>query len=47
MASEAAQLELNVMEPVLVHSLTESGDWMKRGMDALRNECIDGIRGKS
>ena len=43
MASEAAQLELNVMEPVLVHSLTESSDWMKRGMDALRKECIDGI----
>lgn len=43
LASEAAQLELNVMEPVLVHSLTESCNWMTRGFDALRVECIDGI----
>ena len=43
LASEAAQLELNVMEPVLVHSLTESCNWMTRGFDTLRVECIDGI----
>lgn len=43
MASEAAQLELNVMEPVLVHSLVESALWMTRAFDTLRVECIDGI----
>ena len=43
LASEAAQLELNVMEPVLVQSLTESCIWMTRGFDTLRIECIDGI----
>ena len=43
LASEAAQLELNVMEPVLVHSLTESCNWITRGFDTLRVECIDGI----
>ena len=43
LASEAAQLELNVMEPVLVHSLTESCIWMTRGFDTLRVECIEGI----
>lgn len=43
LASEAAQLELNVMEPVLVHSLTESCNWMTRGFDTLRIECINGI----
>lgn len=43
LASEAAQLELNVMEPVLVHSLTESCNWMTRGFNTLRIECIDGI----
>ncbi|HBY01887.1 MAG TPA: aspartate ammonia-lyase [Rikenellaceae bacterium] len=43
LASEAAQLELNVMEPVLVHSLTESCNWITRGFNTLRVECIDGI----
>ena len=43
LASEAAQLELNVMEPVMVQSLVESCDWMSRAFDCLRVECIDGI----
>ncbi len=42
-ASEAAQLELNVMEPVLVQSVIESSTWLKRAFDTLRTECIDGI----
>ncbi len=42
-ASEAAQLELNVMEPVLVESLIESQRWLTAGMNTLRVECIDGI----
>jgi aspartate ammonia-lyase len=43
MASEAAQLELNVMEPVLVESLVESMEWLKNGARTLVVECIDGI----
>ena len=43
MASEAAQLELNVMEPVLVQCLIESSTWLKRAFDTLRTECVDGI----
>lgn len=42
-ASEAAQLELNVMEPVLVESLVESAKWLTAGLNTLRVECIDGI----
>ncbi len=43
LASEAAQLELNVMEPIMVHSIIQSSDWLIRGLDTLRLECIDGI----
>ncbi len=44
MASEAAQLELNVMEPVMVQSIVESSDWMIRALNTLRVECVDGIK---
>ena len=43
MASEAAQLELNVMEPVLVECVVESITWLTKAFDTLRIECIDGI----
>lgn len=43
LASEAAQLELNVMEPVLVQSIIESSTWLKRALNTLRTDCIDGI----
>lgn len=43
LASEAAQLELNVMEPVLVQSITESCTWLVRACNTLRTECVDGI----
>ena len=43
MASEAAQLELNVMEPVLVESLAESAIWMANALNTLRVECVDTI----
>ena len=43
MASEAGQLELNVMEPVIVHCLFESIEMLSHGMDTLRTKCIDGI----
>ncbi len=43
MASEAAQLELNVMEPVMVQAIAESTKWLTRAFDTLRVECIEGI----
>ncbi|MDH6341737.1 aspartate ammonia-lyase [Parabacteroides sp. PFB2-12] len=44
LASENAQLELNVMEPVMVYSLFESINLMTNGLNTLRTLCIDGIR---
>jgi len=43
LASEAGQLELNVMEPVIVQSLFESMEMLKNGMDTLNFRCIEGI----
>ena len=43
MAADAAQLELNVMEPVIVFSLFESVEWLMNGCVTLRELCIDGI----
>lgn len=43
LASEAGQLELNVMEPVIVYSLFESIEMLKNGMATLQRRCIDGI----
>lgn len=43
LASEAGQLELNVMEPVIVQSLFESIDMLINGMDTLNNKCIKDI----
>ncbi len=43
LASEAGQLELNVMEPVIVQSIFESLEMLKNGMDTLKFKCIDGI----
>ena len=43
MAADAAQLELNVMEPVMVYSLFESFEWLMNGMKTLKELCIDGI----
>ena len=43
MAAEAGQLELNVMEPIIVHSLFESIDLLSNGMNTLRDRCVAGI----
>lgn len=43
LASEAGQLELNVMEPVIVQSIFESVEMLKNGMTTLKYRCIDGI----
>ncbi|MDW3212041.1 MAG: aspartate ammonia-lyase [Reichenbachiella sp.] len=43
MASEAGQLQLNVMEPVIAFSLFTSMQWMTNACQTLRMKCIDGI----
>ncbi len=43
MAGEAAQMELNAMEPVMAQCDFESVDLMINGFDTLRTRCIDGI----
>lgn len=43
LAVEAAQLELNAMEPIIVHSLFESIEMLINGMNTLRDKCIVGI----
>jgi len=43
MAADAAQLELNVMEPVIIFSLFESFEWLVSSCITLRDLCIDGI----
>lgn len=43
LGSEAGQLELNVMEPVIVQSIFESVEMLKNGMEVLKFRCIDGI----
>ena len=42
-ASEAAQLQLNVMEPIIVEALHESISYLINAMDTLRIYCVDGI----
>lgn len=42
-AAEAGQLQLNVMEPVMVHAIFSSIKMMQRGMDRLRILCVEGI----
>ncbi len=43
LASEAGQLELNVMEPIIAVSLFEMMDSLKNAMTVLKSKCIDGI----
>ena len=42
-ASEAGQLELNVMEPVIAQPMFESIRLLVNALDTLRERCIDGI----
>ena len=42
-AAEAGQLQLNVMEPVLVHAIISSVRMLLKGMARLRTLCVDGI----
>ena len=43
MAGDAAQMELNAMEPVMAQCCFESVDLMIHGFDTLRLRCVDGI----
>ncbi len=43
MASEAGQLELNVMEPIIAHSLFEGIDRLCNALRALQDRCVKGI----
>ncbi len=43
LAAEAGQLQLNVMEPIIAHSIFESIEVLKNGMFTLKHRCIDGI----
>ena len=43
MASEAGQLQLNVMEPIIAYSLMESIEMLINGINTLGNKCIAGI----
>lgn len=42
-AAEAGQLQLNVMEPVMVHVIFSSIEMLIRGMERLRTLCVEGI----
>ncbi|OKL36027.1 aspartate ammonia-lyase [Domibacillus mangrovi] len=44
LASEAGQLELNVMEPVLVFNLLQSISIMNNGFTVFTNYCVSGIK---
>ncbi|USG66894.1 aspartate ammonia-lyase [Brevibacillus ruminantium] len=44
LASEAGQLELNVMEPVLVFNLLQSISIMNNGFRVFKEYCLDGIK---
>lgn len=44
MANEAAQMELNAMEPIMAQCCFESAEIMINGFDVLRKYCIDGIK---
>ena len=43
MAGDAAQMELNAMEPVMAQCCFESIDLMTNGFDTLRERCVVGI----
>lgn len=43
MSNEAAQMELNAMEPVMAQCCFESAELMMNGFDVLRKYCIEGI----
>lgn len=43
LGAEAGQLELNVMEPIIVHCIFETIEMLSNAMDTLREKCVVGI----
>ena len=43
MAAEAGQLQLNVMEPIIAHSLFRAIQRLQRSCDTLQDKCVSGI----
>ncbi|HLS21983.1 MAG TPA: lyase family protein, partial [Paenalcaligenes sp.] len=43
LAAEAGQLQLNVMEPLIAYKLFDSTRLLQRGMDMLRELCVEDI----
>jgi len=43
MASQAGQLELNVMMPVIIYNLLYSIDILENVLDVFTDKCVDGI----
>jgi aspartate ammonia-lyase len=43
LASEAGQLELNAMEPIIAFAIFDSIEMLKNGMKVLKHRCVDGI----
>jgi aspartate ammonia-lyase len=43
LAAEAGQLQLNVMEPVIAHSILESQTMLMNASRTLRENCVEGI----
>ena len=43
LASEAGQLQLNVMEPIIAYSLMESIEMLINGINTLKSKCVAGI----
>jgi aspartate ammonia-lyase len=43
MAGDAAQMELNAMEPVMAQCCFESIELLENGFDTLRIRCVEGI----
>ncbi len=43
LASEAGQLQLNVMEPVIVYNVLHSIELLTNAVDTLRTKCVSGI----
>ncbi|GKU83502.1 aspartate ammonia-lyase [Niallia sp. NCCP-28] len=44
LASEAGQLELNVMEPVMVFNLLQSLSMMNQGFTVFQKHCLEGLK---
>jgi fumarate hydratase, class II len=47
LASQAGQLELNVMVPIIAYTLLQSIEILTNGLDVLTSKCIDGIQANS